>query len=136
MTPEIDDSFARGIRSFNQGNFFEAHELWEESWKAADGTTRLFFQGIIQAAVALLHAERGNYAGAISVYLKSRQNLAQISAIWMGIDVAQFRSDLARYFAALQTVFDGQYKHCEAGSSHPAACAQRPPTITRRPSCP
>ena len=34
MTPEIE-RFELGIQSFNQGNFFEAHELWEEDWKVA-----------------------------------------------------------------------------------------------------
>jgi uncharacterized protein len=136
MTPEVEEGFEKGIRSFNQGNFFEAHELWEENWKAAEGEARLFFQGIIQAAVALLHAQRGNYTGAISVYFKSRQNLAQIPPIWMGIDLEQFRSDLTRYFAAIQTAFDSERNHCEPGSSQQEAYAQRPPTIGRRPPRP
>jgi predicted metal-dependent hydrolase len=132
ITPESEECFEKGIRSFNQGDFFEAHEFWETSWKAAGGTTRLFFQGIIQAAVALLHARRGNYAGATSVYLKSRQTLTRIPAIWMGVDVEQFRSDLARYFAPIHNLFDRQHKRYEPGSAQQLADAQRPPPMLSR----
>jgi predicted metal-dependent hydrolase len=132
VTPEIKERFEKGIRSFNQGDFFEAHELWEENWKLAEGKARLFFQGIIQAAVALLHAQRGNYAGALSVYFKSRQNLAQTPPIWMGIDMEQLRFDLMRYFAAIQTAFGSQRGDCEPGNNERAADGQRPPTINQR----
>lgn len=136
MTVEAYNRFAEGIRCFNEGKFFEAHELWEENWKAAKGTARLFFQGIIQAAVALLHAQRGNYAGAISVYFKSRRNLLQIPAIWMHVDLEQFRTDLTRYFVAIETAFDCQVEQRSAGSAAQVAYNRPPPTIRCRPSRP
>ena len=43
----IDACFVRGVRLFNQGNFFEAHELWEDKWKKAEGEEKIFYQGII-----------------------------------------------------------------------------------------
>jgi uncharacterized protein len=97
--------FREGVRLFNQRTFFEAHEIWEEDWKAAGGDKRLFYQGMIQSAAALVHISRGNYPGAISLYHKSHQKLAHLPEVWMGIDLAQFRSDLARYFAAVLGAF-------------------------------
>ena len=58
----------------------------------------MFYQGMIQAAVALAHVQRGNKAGAISVYLKSSSKLTQFPALWMGIELGQFSSELTRYF--------------------------------------
>src|SRR6516162_9631074 len=98
-----DACFAVGVRLFNQGNFFEAHELWEHKWKKAEGEDKTFYQGLIQAAVALCHVQRGNYAGAISVYLKSWPKLARFPAVWMGIELEQFRRELRRYFDARRT---------------------------------
>lgn len=134
MIAEMNERFEQGIRLFNLGKFFEAHELWEDNWKAAEGPARLFFQGIIQAAVALLHAQRGNYAGAVSVYLKSRGNLAQIPAIWMAIDLDQFRSDLTRYFEAIQGNLDGQRERPKPSRSNQIGLTL--PTIQRWPSYP
>jgi predicted metal-dependent hydrolase len=49
----VDGAFARGARHFDRGEFFEAHEVWEELWKVAtDPTERTFLQGLIQVAAA------------------------------------------------------------------------------------
>jgi predicted metal-dependent hydrolase len=109
MTPPlVDPCLAHGVQLFNQGHFFEAHEAWEKAWKRSDGDERTFYQGIIQAAAALLHVQRRNYAGAMSVYGKSRRNLDKLPARWVGIELAQFRADLIAYFAALRTPLDEQ----------------------------
>src|SRR5258706_506524 len=67
--------FEEGIDLFNEGKFFECHEAWEEVWKRSDGEAKLFYQGIIQAAVAILHAQRGNLNGAASMYAKASSKL-------------------------------------------------------------
>jgi Domain of unknown function (DUF309) len=47
-------AFLRGARLFDDGAFFEAHEVWEEHWRGAtDETERRFYQGLIQVAAAL-----------------------------------------------------------------------------------
>jgi uncharacterized protein len=54
FTPgRVDDAFDRGARLFDAGEFFEAHEAWEQHWKVVtDATERRFFQGLIQVAAA------------------------------------------------------------------------------------
>ena len=41
--PASDARFAAGVRLFNQGHFFEAHDLWEQVWKNADGEEKTFY---------------------------------------------------------------------------------------------
>ncbi|MBV8772176.1 MAG: DUF309 domain-containing protein [Deltaproteobacteria bacterium] len=105
MDSNSNPCFAEGIRLFNQGHFFEAHEVWEQIWKEAEGEERIFYQGIIQTAAALTHVQRGNYQGAVSVYLKSRPKLDRFPAVWMGIDLEQLRRQLSQYFHKLQTFY-------------------------------
>jgi predicted metal-dependent hydrolase len=122
-----DRGFAEGIRFFNQGNFFEAHELWEQEWKVAEGEEKIFYQGIIQAAAALLHIQRGNYAGAVSVYLKSWAKLARLPEVWMGIELGQFRSELREYFALLRNSSSISCRNCQSlGAGQIASIAQLP----------
>src|SRR3989304_1334200 len=64
MDPQIEDLLEEGIRSFNAGHYFEAHERWEDLWRQTHGPLRLFYQGLIQAAVGLHHLNRGNRHGA------------------------------------------------------------------------
>ena len=91
------DFFEYGIELFNQGRFFECHEAWEEIWKRADGEAKLFYQGLIQAAVAILHAERGNFEGARSIYQKASAKLDSIPHEHMGLAVGELRVELSRF---------------------------------------
>jgi predicted metal-dependent hydrolase len=85
---------------FNDGQFFECHEAWEEIWKRSDGDEKLFYQGIIQAAVAILHAQRGNPDGARSLLEKSLTKLNAMPAEHMGIALGELRSALAEFIHA------------------------------------
>ena len=89
--------FERGIDLFNEGQFFECHEAWEEIWKRADGEVKLFYQGLIQAAVAILHAQRGNLEGARSLYDKASAKLDPIPPEHMGLAIADLRLELSRF---------------------------------------
>ena len=53
MTPAEEAAALRsGAALYARGEFFEAHEAWEELWLALDGEPRLFVQGLIQLAAA------------------------------------------------------------------------------------
>src|SRR5690606_20932959 len=60
--------FHEGIALFNEGEWFEAHESWEDIWHMAAGPRKLFYQGLIQCAVTLEHMRRGNPRGVVTVY--------------------------------------------------------------------
>jgi hypothetical protein len=52
-----------GVSLYNAGRYWEAHEALEAVWRAAAGPDRALWQGLIQAAAAMLHRERGNAHG-------------------------------------------------------------------------
>ncbi|WP_242333514.1 MULTISPECIES: DUF309 domain-containing protein [Anaeromyxobacter] len=39
-----------GVRLFDDGRFFDAHEVWEDAWRDEAGAPRLALQGLIQIA--------------------------------------------------------------------------------------
>jgi uncharacterized protein len=86
-----------GIDLFNEGRFFECHEAWEEIWKRSDGEAKLFYQGLIQAAVAILHAQRGNLEGARSLYEKAMAKLEPIPTEHMGLAIGELRVALTEF---------------------------------------
>src|ERR1700736_6871416 len=91
--------FKEGIDLFNEGKFFECHEAWEEVWKRSDGEAKLFYQGIIQAAVAILHAQRGNLTGAASLYSKASAKLDYLPSEHMGLALGELRDGLQEFSA-------------------------------------
>ena len=61
---DYDPLYLEGIRHFNACDYYESHESWEELWTEYRGEARKFYQGLIQAAVALYHFGNGNVRGA------------------------------------------------------------------------
>jgi predicted metal-dependent hydrolase len=94
-----DPLYLQGIAYFNACEFFEAHEVWEELWKNYSGDLRLFYKGLIQAAVALHHFGNGNIRGARKVYGSSRGYLAEYRPTCQGLDVEKFLSQLDACFS-------------------------------------
>lgn len=99
----VSEYFDEGIDLFNEGRFFECHEAWEEVWKRSAGEEKLFYQGIIQAAVAILHAQRGNLTGAESLYGKASAKLDHLPSEHMGIALGELRDALREFFAVALT---------------------------------
>jgi predicted metal-dependent hydrolase len=97
---DAHDLWAEGIELFNAGRFFDCHEAWEEVWKRASGAEKVFYQGMIQAAVAILHAERGNPRGARSTWDKARAKLDPLPAEHMGIAISELRDAVAAFVAS------------------------------------
>lgn len=100
---ERDDAcglWSEGVRLFNQGRFFECHEVWELLWKRSSGADKLFYQGMIQAAAALLHAGRGEFNGARSIWAKARAKLDGLPADHHGIALGELRAAVEKFIAA------------------------------------
>jgi uncharacterized protein len=96
---DVDALYAEGTRNFNDCDFFEAHETWEELWTEYRGPARRYFQGLIQAAVALHHFGNGNIRGAKKVYVSSRSYLDDFRPTYMGLDLEAFLNQYERCFA-------------------------------------
>ncbi len=69
------DALALGIELFNEGKFFEAHEVLEDFWRAAPPEQKKFLQGLVQVAVAFHHHSTGNRVGMRSVLERAARNL-------------------------------------------------------------
>jgi hypothetical protein len=59
----LPEEILAGIRLFNAGRFFDAHEAWEGHWGKGGPEERAATLGLIKAAVALHHLEARNPAG-------------------------------------------------------------------------
>jgi sugar phosphate isomerase/epimerase/predicted metal-dependent hydrolase len=78
-----------GIRLFNAGEFYEAHEAIEPEWHAERRPIRRLYQGILQIGVGFLHARRGNHAGALLLLADGIEKSADFTPACLGIDVAR-----------------------------------------------
>jgi predicted metal-dependent hydrolase len=78
--PEADRAaaLAAGLRAYEEGDFFEAHELLEPAWMGTDiRADRALLQGLIKLAAAYVHAVRGNPPGIVRNLQGARARLVE-----------------------------------------------------------
>jgi len=83
----------KGIHFFNARHFFEAHDELEIAWREERGAIRDLYRGILQVGLGYYHIQRGNYAGAVKMFLRCRNWLAPYPAVCRGVDVETLRQD-------------------------------------------
>ncbi|MEB3361604.1 MAG: DUF309 domain-containing protein [Synechococcaceae cyanobacterium] len=87
-----DPRLARALQRFNGGDWYGAHDLFEELWHETQGPSRPVLQGILQIAVAHLHLERGNHHGATVLLGEGIGRLARVEDDALGLDILTLRA--------------------------------------------
>ena len=85
---------------FNSGEYWLAHEALETIWRSiireGDPEAARVWQGLIQAAAALLHDERGNRHGVEVVGTAALEKLGGPERPDVEFEIRRFRAQLAR----------------------------------------
>ncbi len=84
--PPRADPIREGIRLFNEGFFFEAHEILEEAWRAERGHPRLFLQGLIQLCAGFHHFQNRNLNGALELLQRGMDKMRKYPDHYLGFD--------------------------------------------------
>ena len=92
---DVDAAFAHGLRLAREGRYFEAHEAFEEAWRAAAADERDFFQGLVHVAVAWYQAGRGRRPGCERQLEKAERRLAPFAPAHRGVDVESVLAQVA-----------------------------------------
>ncbi|HEV3383507.1 MAG TPA: DUF309 domain-containing protein [Gemmata sp.] len=99
MSESQDPRYLAGIDLFNRGEYFDAHEVWEELWQDCPAFDRRFYQALIQAAVAIYHFERRNYRGAARLAGSGKRYMEPYQPDYRGLDVQDFWQQVEAYIA-------------------------------------
>jgi len=91
-----------GLRLFNAGRFFEAHEVLETAWRAERRPVRELYRGILQVGVGFYHITRGNFSGAHKLFQRAFRWLQPFPDLCQGIHLAPFRLKILEIDSCLQ----------------------------------
>jgi uncharacterized protein len=90
-----------GRAAFNRGEFYDAHEHWEDVWNEIDDPDRLWVQGLIQIATGL-HKVSGDKRGPARTLLeKALVKLADAPDDFAGFDVGTMKREATAALAVL-----------------------------------
>ena len=79
--------YQEGLNYFKSGDYFEAHESWEDLWSDFYLEDRKFIQGLIQLSVSFVHLERENMNGAKSLLNKSIEKFQLFSGVHRNVNL-------------------------------------------------
>lgn len=93
MSGELREELREGARLFAAGEWWEAHEAWEEPWKHATGDERQFIQALILLAAAL-HKRWHHGSLTHRNYHKAQVYLDRLPSEYGGVDLARLRAEV------------------------------------------
>lgn len=108
MTADYEPLYLRGVEHFNRRHFFVSHEVWEELWLEHQGPSKLYYKGLIQAAVALFHFENGNFHGARKLAEGAHRYLEPYGPKHLGLDIEGFFRAFDAFLAPVWTSEPGR----------------------------
>jgi len=99
-----DPRFLRGLKLFNERDFFECHEVIEELWleTPSDDPYRDLYKGVIQAAAALYQFKRGILSGAIGLSATAVGYLERYRPSALGLDIEKLIAGMRLFFKPLE----------------------------------
>lgn len=104
----MDTRFNAACQHFDAGEYFEAHEVWEDLWNEAYGPRHAYLQGLIQTAVALHHAGNANWAGTRKLLASAWNYLEKGRTAAEEVDVDALRDHLLDFENAVQRTLAGE----------------------------
>jgi len=83
--------FEKGLNEYEKGDYFEAHEAWEDLWSDYNFRDRKFIQGLIQLSVSFVHLRNGNMIGARNLLKKCQDKFSEYNGIHREININELK---------------------------------------------
>jgi predicted metal-dependent hydrolase len=97
-----EGGLAEGLRLYEAGEFFAAHEAWESVWLAAPEPEKTFLQGLIQVTAAFHHLQRNNPLGTMLLLHAALRRLDRYPPGFGGISVTVLCHDIRERLRTLE----------------------------------
>ncbi|HDN04693.1 MAG TPA: DUF309 domain-containing protein [Chloroflexi bacterium] len=109
----------KGIKLFNEGEFYKAHNPLELAWMNTQSPERDLYQGILQIGLAYFQISRSNYRGAIKMFIRGQRNLKPLGDALLGVDINKLRADAEVVEKAVRSLGPDQITELDRGLIKP-----------------
>lgn len=92
MSQTYPEEYIRFFEKFNEGEYYECHDLLEAIW--LEDRENRFLQGLLQLAVGIYHYEYGNVKGARLMFKSALRYIQKYRPFYWGVDLEQINSYL------------------------------------------
>jgi hypothetical protein len=109
----MDERFELGIREFNEGRYFEAHDILEDFWHGYREPDRVLLQALIHAAVGFYHLDNGNLKGCRSQLSKACTKMSAYLPEYWGLMLDPLHSSLKKHIDLIDEQWQNRSKSLE-----------------------
>jgi len=89
-----NERFAEGIKLFNKGYYWEAHEVWEEVWREQEGDAKAFAQAFVQIASGYNFLKTFKITTALYLFEKAVTNLHAFEHLHSTVNLNGLREEV------------------------------------------
>jgi len=93
---ELPANVKQGLRAFKQGEYFSAHEFFEDAWRETPDSSREFFRSLLQISGGFYRLTEDRPRAAKKFFHRALHWLQFFSNNHMGMDVENIRSLLTQ----------------------------------------
>ena len=94
--------FRDGVRLFNEGEFYECHEVLEDLWTFTQQPDRWFLQALIHFAVACYHHGQSNRNGSVRQIQRGLLKIQEYLPEWDGVDTGALAREMKAGLEAIE----------------------------------
>jgi len=99
----LDPHYVCYFDCFNQGLYYEAHDVLEELWLFdRQGPNYSFYKGLIQLAGAFVHLQKSRLQPSAALFKLARANLQKYSTIHESLNVSEVLSLIETWLKELE----------------------------------
>ena len=100
---KLDARYLGYFACFNQGRFFEAHEVLEDLWLTdRNGPEGAFYKGLIQLAGAFVHLEKKRTSPACALFRLALGNFEKYPEIHHQLHLRNLAGQIGEWLVALE----------------------------------
>lgn len=100
----MDARLRQGVKLFNQGRFFESHEVWESLYGDTDEKHKPFLEGLIQLSAACrMIADFGEIKGPVKLIYQALIRFEHYQPAYLGVALNDLSHDMENWAKELET---------------------------------
>jgi predicted metal-dependent hydrolase len=107
--PSFEEALRAGTACFNRGQFFEAHEEWEERWLIETGDRKRFMHGLIQIAAGFVKINIKEWPSADGLFEEAQKKLEDFSGETFGVELDPLLDAVARCQGEVRMIMRGVF---------------------------
>jgi predicted metal-dependent hydrolase len=101
---DMDAHYLGYFECFNQGLFFEAHDVLEELWLTdRKGPNYSFYKGMIQLAGAFVHLQKNRLKPSAALFKLAEANLQKYPAVHERLDLLKVQGIIREWVQQLES---------------------------------